>query len=211
MHSLGIILFLFKKEEGFMANEEKELWDLYEQYMNEEEINEIIEEDEKASKKEEKKNKSHTESKFPTEISISIADYVNNYLGISSDCSNLWHQGLKDIGSNFVFGVSNDFANKNPERVYKGELLLVVDTKGNRGTYINPKYLQELIHKDDVEKELSTLRKTGVRDLQLLADYLDECVRLQAQIETNRKFEQLLYETHKLKKFKELKKEINHD
>ena len=195
-----------------MSNEELELLELYEEYMDEEEMEKIVKQDEAEEEIERVQRKNHTESKFPEAIAISISDYVNNYLGIDADCKNLWHQGLKDIGSNFVFGVDNNFANKNPDRVYKGELLLVIDAKGNRGTYINPKYLRELIDADDVERELAILRRTGVRDLELLADYIDECVRLQARLETNKRFENLLYETHKMRRFRELKKEIRrHD
>ena len=194
-----------------MEKENLELLDLYDQYMDQEMIDEINEQDDMEEEMEQRRRGQKTEAKFPEEVAISISDFVNNYLGLKADCSHLWHQGLKDLGSSFVFGVDNTFANKNPDLVYKGELLLVVDARGNRGTYINPNFLKELLEKEEVERELSILRRTGVRDLKKLSSYLDECVRLQNKIETNRKFENTLYDAHKLRKFKELKKELKHD
>ena len=223
--------------------EQQDFASMFEEYMDQEEINEIIENDEMDDEQQHGSYRHQsTESKFPESIAISINDFVSIYLGIDytpgiieetktyytkdektgkrhsakktttrTSYKTLWHQGLKDIGSPFVMGVSNEYANKNPDRVYDGELLLVIDSKGNRGTYINPRYLQELLHNDELKKELSILRRTGVRDLELLADYMDECLRLQTQIENNKKFERMLRETHKIGKFKELKKEIKHD
>ena len=194
-----------------MGKEELELLELYDQYMDLEMLEEINEMDDMEEEVEARKTRKKTEAKFPEEIAISIGTFVQQYLGIAADCSNLWHQGLKALGSSFVFGVDNEFANKNPELVYKGELLLVVDARGNRGTYINPNFLKALLDKDELERELSILRRSGVKDLRKLSEYLDECVRLQNQIETNKKFETTLYESHKMKKFKQLKREIKHD
>ena len=223
-----------------MDKEELEMMDLYEQYMDPETIAEIVESDEQDEERTTSRDHHHTESKFDDSISISINDFVSLYLGIDftpgtvertkiyyakdetgkrrankvtttkTSYKTLWHQGLKDIGSPFVFGVSNEYANKNPDKVYDGELLLVVDSKGNRGTYINPKYLQALMYNDELKKKLAELRRTGISDLELLADYMEECARLQAQIDINRKVEKMLKETHKIQKFKELKKEIKY-
>lgn len=223
-----------------MEKEDLELMDLYEQYMDPETIAKIVEDDLQDEERHTSRDHQYTESKFDDSISISINDFVSLYLGIDftpgvvektkiyyekdetgkrhtnkvttakTSYKTLWHQGLKDIGSPFVFGVSNEYANKNPDKVYDGELLLVIDSKGNRGTYINPKYLQALMYNDELKKRLTKLRKTGIRDLELLADYMEECARLQAQIDINKKIERILKETHKTQKFKELKKEIKY-
>ena len=195
-----------------MGKEDLELLELYDQYMDEETFDQINAQDDKEVEMETKKvYHTKTEAKFPESITITIGTFVNQFLGINADCSKLWHQGLKELGSSFVFGVDNNFANKNPDLVYKGELLLVVDARGNRGTYINPDFLRSLLNKDDLERELSILRRAGIKDLAKLSEYLGECSRLQNQIETNRKFETVLYDTNKMKKFKQLKREIKHD
>ena len=130
---------------------------LLENYLDMESIELKKQEDEKEIKKEKKKKQ--TESVFTEEDCISISRYVQEYLGIPGNCSKLYHSGLKELGCEFVMGVDNNFANKNPELVHQGYLLLVMDAKHNRGTYINPFYLKKLLHKDDVEKELKTFTK----------------------------------------------------
>ena len=219
-----------KDEEDFMS--------MLDDYMDEEEINQIVEEDEKEDNNNRKKNNHSTESKFPETIAISIKDYVEHYLGIATipsveiiehtkykkgkkvksktttriNYDTLWHHGLKEIGSPLVIGVDNEYANKNPDKVYSGELLLVIDSKGNRGTYVNPAFIRQLIESEDVEHELKKLRKTGVHQLDELEEYIRACVDLQVKLDAVQKQSQktleVLKDTHKMKKFKELKKEL---
>jgi hypothetical protein len=209
-------------------------------YMDEEEIQQIVEEDEKEDRKQ-KRNSHSTESKFPATIAISIKDYVENYLGIATipsveivertkykkgkrvstkkttrvNYDTLWHHGLKEIGSPLVIGVDNEYANKNPDKVYGGELLLVIDAKGNRGTYVNPAFIRQLIESEDIELELKKLRRTGVKQLEDLEEYIKTCLDLQIKydstVDQNKKTLDVLRETHKMNKYKELKKEIKHD
>jgi hypothetical protein len=209
-------------------------------YMDEEEIQQIVEEDEKEDRKQ-KRNSHSTESKFPETIAISIKDYVENYLGIATipsveivertkykkgkrvstkkttrvNYDTLWHHGLKEIGSPLVIGVDNEYANKNPDKVYGGELLLVIDAKGNRGTYVNPAFIRQLIESEDIELELKKLRRTGVKQLEDLEEYIKTCLDLQIKydstVDQNKKTLDVLRETHKMNKYKELKKEIKHD
>ena len=211
---------------------------LLDDYMDEEELNQQFEADEKEIKKEQKKSSHSTESKFPETIAISIKDYVEHYLGIASipsveiiehtkykkgkkvktktttriNYDTLWHHGLKEIGSPLVIGVDNEYANKNPDKVYSGELLLVIDSKGNRGTYVNPAFIRQLIESEDVEKELRKLRKTGIHQLDELEEYIRACVDLQVKLDAaekqTKKTLEVLKDTHKMKKFKELKKEL---
>jgi hypothetical protein len=237
--------FLFKKEEGFMA-EQEDFASMLDDYIDPEEIREIVEEDLKEEKAEKQHRSGHsTEAKFPEEMTISIQDFVKCFLNIQVipkveiieekkyrkgkkakvvksrkittrvNYDTLWHQGLKELGSPFLFGVDNEYANKNPDRVYDGELLLVIDAKGNRGTYVNPTFLRQLIESEDIEKELKKLRKTGVQQLEELEEYIEACAELQLKVDTlaakNKKLLQLLKETHKMKKYKELKKEIKHN
>ena len=222
-----------------MSNEE-DFMSMLDDYMDEEEIQQIVEEDEKEDRKQ-KRNSHSTESKFPETIAISIKDYVENYLGIATipsveivertkykkgkrvstkkttrvNYDTLWHHGLKEIGSPLVIGVDNEYANKNPDKVYGGELLLVIDAKGNRGTYVNPAFIRQLIESEDIELELKKLRKTGVKQLEDLEEYIRTCLDLQIKydstVDQNKKTLAVLRETHKMDKYKELKKEIKHD
>lgn len=120
--------------------------------------------------------------------SINIGQFVNQYLGIDADCSNLKHAGLKSFDSPFVIGVSNDYADKNPELVKKGILLIVIDCRKNKGTYINPHRLQELLEKDIVEEEIRELEKIGISNLNEISNYY-------------RKYEEAMYRQSKLQKF----------
>lgn len=222
-----------------MSNEE-DFMSMLDDYMDEEEIQQIVEEDEKEDRKQ-KRNSHSTESKFPETIAISIKDYVENYLGIATipsveivertkykkgkkvstkkttrvNYDTLWHHGLKEIGSPLVIGVDNEYANKNPDKVYGGELLLVIDAKGNRGTYVNPAFIRQLIESEDIELELKKLRRTGVKQLEDLEEYIRTCLELQIKydstVDQNKKTLAVLRETHKMNKYKELKKEIKHD
>ena len=223
-----------KDEEDFMS--------MLDDYIDEDEINQMIDQENREEKAEEQQNRKKsnhsTESRFPETIAISIKDYVEHYLGIASiprleivehtkykkgkkvktktttriNYDTLWHHGLKEIGSPLVFGVDNEYANKNPDKVYSGELLLVIDSKGNRGTYVNPEFIKQLIESEDIEQELKKLRRTGIHQLDELEEYIRECVNLQVKYETtlkqNKKTLEMLKETHKMRKFKELKKEL---
>lgn len=211
---------------------------MLEDYMDEDIIDEIIKQDELEEDRQQKKGGRPTETKFPMAITISINDYVTCYLGLQSipaieevehhvyrrgkkiklqstqkvNHTTLWHHGLKDIGSPLVFGVANDYANKNPDKVYGGELLLVIDAKGNRGTYVNPVFLRQLIESEDIEQELKKLRRTGIHQLDELEEYIRTCAQLQLKYESTKvqteKTLEVLHETHKMHKYKQLKKEL---
>ena len=67
---------------------------------------------------------------------ISIGQFVHQYLGINDEnlnCSNLKHCGLKSFASPMIIGISNNYADKNPDLVKNGTLLIVLDCKQNRG------------------------------------------------------------------------------
>ena len=191
-------------------NEENFL-DLLNNYLDIESIEQKKKEDEEEVIKE--KKSIQTESVFSEENSISISRYVNEYLGIPGNCSKLYHSGLKELGCSYVMGVDNNFANKNPELVHKGYLLLVIDAKNNRGTYINPFYLRKVLEKDNVEKELKTFSKKRKIELEELDRYYRKYLELKSEYDNNTKFYNMLKETHKVKQLKKImkKEDVNND
>lgn len=172
------------------------------EYLDDEMIQEKIEEDIEEEKI--KKNVKH-DSNFTTEDTITISRFVNEFLGLQADCSNLYHSGLKDLNISLVVGVDNNFANKNPEYVKSGLLLLVIDAKGNRGTYINPKKLHEFFEKEEIDEEFKVFMKQRISDIRKVSDYYAKYNELKEKIELNESFYRFLVEARKVKKAKEAK------
>ena len=185
------------------------IMDLYEQYLDADTLEQIRIEDEEDEEEKVtvKVNKKKRDSIFTKEDTITIKEYVNDYLGLHSDCSRLWHSGLKSLGSPLVVGVDNEFANEHPERVYNGDLLLVLDARGNRGTYINPDRIRLYLENGDIGKAISIFQKKGVRDIQMLEEYWNKCLAMHSQLEVNNNFLQLLIDTNKTKKIERLKEQ----
>ena len=105
---------------------------------------------------------------------ISIEQFVSQYLGIDTNCSNLRHIGLRSFESPLVIGVSNEYANKNPELVKKGIILIVLDCKKDKGTYINPIKLKSLLIRDLELEELKEIQKIRIHNLEEVAKYYQE-------------------------------------
>lgn len=101
---------------------------------------------------------------------ISIKDFVNYYLGVDHNCSNLRHQGLKSFDNPYVVGVSNDFALKYPEYVARQELLIVIDSHRNPGTYINPENIQKLVELEKCKVELKLLENITCHNFRNIND-----------------------------------------
>ena len=211
----------------------EEFKELFEQYLDEDLIEAKKREDEKEIRYELHHTNKHVESRYTINDAIMIGDFVNNYLDIEGDCSNLWLSGLKDLNSPFLFGVSNDFANENVKLVRNRTLLLVIDGKGHRGTYVNPNLIKNILDFDyedyekqkEIEKRLDDFRKAGVQNLDLLGEYMARCLELAdvrdkvaayeeqlAITESGCDFMQLMKDTHKMGQFQRLrKKEIKND
>jgi len=128
--------------------------------------------------------------------------------------STLWHSGLKELGSPYLFIVGNDYANKNVDKVYDGELLLVIDAKKSRRTYINPLLIRQLIESEENDERLkvvkSRLHNTGCKTFQEFKECLQEEQLLERKAKQNEKVRKLLVETHKDKNFKRLKEGMRH-
>ena len=121
----------------------------------------------------------------------------------------LWHSGLKDIGSPYLFIVGNDYANKNVDKVYDGELLLVTDAKKNTRTYINPFLIEQLLNADKTAERLKVVKArlygSGCKDFHEFLEYYNEERFLEKQIKENEKTKKILIETHKDRNFRRLK------
>ena len=187
---------------------EENFIDLLEEYLDEEEIELKKRQDDLEDIQ--GKYQNQTDSNFSIEDSITIDRYVNEYLGIQGDCSNLFHSGLKDLECEYVMGVDNNFANKNPELVHTGYLLLVRDARNNRGTYINPRYLREYIT-SVADKELKAFYKKRVQDFKKIDILYNEYQSLVEQVKNNEKFYKLIVETHKKRQLNELEMRENDD
>ena len=101
-------------------------------------------------------------------------------------------------------GVDNNFANKNPELVKQGYLLLVIDARNKRGTYVNPFYLERVLEKDQVEKEFSVFSKVGLHDLEKIDEYYTKYMELLNKVENNQRFYDLLRQAHKTRHLKKI-------
>ena len=177
-------------------------------------LEQIREEDEAEDMGMKVTKKGHTDSIFTKENAISITRFVNDYLGINAPKGNLWHSGLRELNSRFVYGVDNEYANEHPERVFNGDLLLVIDDRGNRGTYINPRVVIEFMEAKSIEelyREIKKLQREGIQDLSKVDVYVNKFEALQNDLGRMRSLIELFNETFKFNKINQLKEEMNRD
>lgn len=139
--------------------------------------------------------------------SISIGQFVSQYLEIDADCSNLRHMGLRSFNSPLVVGVSNDYANKNPELVKKGFLIIVLDCKRHKGTYINPIKLKELMDRDIVLDELKEIENIRINNLQDIQKYYQKYTIALQRLRELENFYQLLESFNKTDAVEKIKKQ----
>ena len=112
-----------------------------------------------------------------TKDTISIKQFLFQYLNINSSCIRLRHCDLKQFESPLVVTVSNDYADKNPDLIKEGFLILVLDCKKDKATYINPKCIRTLVQARTIRQRLLELEKTKVytfEDYKVLFDLANE-------------------------------------
>ena len=141
---------------------------------------------------------------------ITMKRFVNDYLGTSGvSCDNLRHVGLKSFENPLVIGIDNKIVDKNPEYVKTGKVLIVIDSKGDRGSYINPNLLIDLADKDDLINMKKNLEKIRIKDLRELSKLYNRISKIYEDLSNIQKEEQLLLEVGKsgaVKKLKQLKR-----
>lgn len=180
---------------------------LLEEYLNFEEFE--VEEEENLEQS--KSAGSRKESPFTVDDAISIDRFVNAFLGYQMNCSTLYHSGLRQLELDYVIGVDNGFANKNIEYVKRGFLLIVIDARGKRGTYINPVYIQKYLNKEDIEKTYKSFRRAQQIELAKIKTYYNKYLEAQMSYNELERFERLIKETHKESKIKVIEKREKHD
>jgi hypothetical protein len=174
-----------------MADVDLSLYDDASQYEQEEEENVRV-------------NK-RTESVFTEDDTITISRFVNSYLGINMDCSNLYHEGLKELlgayeindritPADFLFPLPNRIADNNPQLVYDGYVLVVIDNKKNgcRKDYLSPTILKEILRKPEVEEHRKELTRNGVKDFNHLGEYINEFYAVSQELTTIELYEQIV-------------------
>jgi len=142
---------------------------------------------------------------------ITIHSFLKNYLHTRTNGDmELTLTTLKYLGltSGYVMGVHDNFAKNNPELVDQGFLLLVKDPNHNRGTYINPQYIDKLLNKDILDIKLKKFSNPQTINLEDLSDYYDEYQELLKEKENNEITYDVIKKTHKVKKFEKLKEVI---
>ena len=187
---------------------EEDFASMLEYYIDDQKISQIVEEDEREEQRSKKRSGRSTESKFPMSIAISIKDYVEYYLGISSLPSVETVERTKyKKGKKVVVGTSTKI---NYDTLWHHGL--IIDARGNRGTYVNPIFIRQLIESEDIESELKQLRRTGIHELELLEEYIRKCTELQLQYDAtkdqNRKTLEVFKENRKIKKYYEIREEL---
>ncbi len=126
-------------------------------------------------------NKKSTSNNFLNTITIS--DFVKYYLGTDHDCKDLKHKGLKSFNNPYVVGISNEFAVKNPDCIRRQEILVVIDSYGNPGTYINPNLLKNLENMEEYKSVLRILSSIRVESLAEIALLYSEYMKINNKIE----------------------------
>lgn len=125
---------------------------------------------------------------------ISIDKFVNSYLGaMEVDCKNLRHIGLKSFNNPYVVGLSNDLARKNPEYIKTGEILLVLDSRGDLGAYINPELLKKVTDRKTRKSVKSKIKHLHVNNLEELGEFFEKINVLLREIKTVEEYEEFLY------------------
>lgn len=143
---------------------------------------------------------------------IPIGKYLNRYLlldDLDYSKQQVTHSEVKRFESPYVVTVDNRFAEQNPERVGRGEILVVKDSKGVLKSYINPECIKNYLEFNDSKKVMLAFFKRGIRDLELLQEYWSQSVIIKHELENNQSFLELLMDTNRVKNVNKIKHFMN--
>jgi len=149
---------------------------------------------------------SRTDSPFSINDEITIDEYVNKYLRIKGNFRKLRHFELKNMNCPYIIGIKNEYADNNPKFVTEHKyLLIVIDSNGKRGTYINPILAREYINYD--YKEAEHAMKQRHEGLEQLDEFLSNFIRIKNEYDAYKMFFNVLKENKKITKFKKIEKD----
>lgn len=195
---------------------EEKFSELLEKYLNEEEINKKIENEEIEYKTEEQEYESKTSHNINKYDSISMHRFITEYLNkdISLiDANNLTHKGLKELmGDNpFLVGIHNDVVDI--DEAIKMNYLVVEDKLGNRGAYLNPQYIKNLIKFEYIEKKLDEVKKKRIITFnkleELYKEFMDVVTEYELLEEMCTGCLESIKKAHKAGKYNEIKSRVN--
>lgn len=205
---------------------------LCEEYLTDEAFEQYSKEDDKLDNEEDSSKSIRLD--FSDEYIISITRFLREYLGfdvyekqkkdseeetieeyvLGNKTLDLYHSGLKDLKIPYVKGISHEYANQHPEYVLGGYIVLVVDTKGKKATYLNPILIKEYINRAkvfDEYQEICEKAETAKDEIDAIhSSYL--CIK--AKVDRINQMHMILYETHTLRyvnSIKEMEKSKNEE
>lgn len=155
---------------GFMEKFE----DLLDMYLDEQEISKKIQLDDEEADCEKK----YSKYKHQFQNTITICEFVSEYLETEHDCNNLKHIGLKSFKNPYVIGASNDFAIKNMEYVLRNEILIVVDSANNPAAYVNPLILKHIETMEQLKYTMNILEKIRIHNLSNIKSLYDQFINI---------------------------------
>ncbi len=189
--------------------------ELLKEYMDNEEIIKKISEDEKEEevKKVELKN---SDISFMYDYSVSILDFVKNYLNEmpeDTNLDNLTHKQFKDLTKDnpLVVGIFN--GDIDIDEVLKQDYVIVRDCFNNLGTYLNPEKLRDFTRLDIVEKQYEKVQETRRLWCKHVIEYYNKYnSAYQEYMYLSHKcqiYEEILFKLNKKNKVKELKRFVD--
>lgn len=113
---------------------------------------------------------------------ISIKQFLFQYLNINSSCIRLRHCDLKKFESPLVVMVGNEYADKNPDLVKEGFLILVLDCKKDKATYINPTYLKNIVIAKGIIAKMEEIERTKVYTFEDYKELYDLSKKLEEEL-----------------------------
>lgn len=201
---------------------------LCEEYLTDEAFEQYSKEDDKLDNEEDSSKSIRLD--FSDEYIISITRFLREYLGfdvyekqkkdseekyvLGNKTLDLYHSGLKDLKIPYVKGISHEYANQHPEYVLGGYIVLVVDTKGKKATYLNPILIKEYINRAKVFDEYQEICEKAENTKDEIDAIHSSYLCIKAKVDRINQMHMILYETHTLRyvnSIKEMEKNKNEE